>query len=71
MFSSLFFSLNLSEFPTGCHLLQFSVIINMLDVFNHIGSGGLKQFGHLLLAQPHCFIIHTHINMRLSIFSFP
>ena len=29
---------NLSEFPTSCFFIQFFILINMLDMFHHIGS---------------------------------
>jgi hypothetical protein len=53
--------LNLSEIPTGCLFLQFAIAVYVVDVFRHIGTRGLEEFGDFLLRQPKCFTAKMYI----------
>ena len=41
--------------------------VNIIDVTNNGGSVRLKQFCHLRLCEPHSIVLHTNIDLRLSV----
>jgi hypothetical protein len=43
---------NLSVFPTGCHLHEFTLRVDVSDVLDDVGTRGLEQLSNLLLTKP-------------------
>ena len=62
------FRSNLSEFPTGCHLVQFTLRIDVLDVLDDVASGRLEQLRHLLLRQPDSLVRDAHVDFGKPVF---
>lgn len=58
---------NLSGIPTGCAVVQLTLVVDIADMFDTVGTRCLEQLGNLLLGEPDGFVFHTNLDGRAAV----